>query len=174
LDVFKAISERRSIRKFKDKDVEDELLYKVLKAGIWAPSAGNLQSWDVILVKDPEIKQKLSTAAFMRDFIGETPVVIVLCANMDKSATIYEDRGRYLFCIQDAACAGQNMLLAIHALGLSACWIGAFDEELVAESVGLPEGLRPVALIPVGYPDEISIPPPRRELEEIIHWDRMD
>jgi nitroreductase len=174
LDVFEAIFERRSIRKFKKTDVEDQLIYKILEAGLWAPSAGNLQSWDIILIKDSKIKQKLSTAAYMRDFVGEAPVIMVLCANAHKSATIYEDRGSGLFCIQDAACAGQNMLLAIHALGLGACWVGAFDEELVKDAMGLPTSLRPVALIPLGYPDETPIAPPRRELEEIIHWNNLD
>lgn len=173
MDVFKAISERRSVRKFKKMEIEDQLIYKILETGLWAPSAGNLQSWDVILINDQEIKQKLTTAAYMRDFISEAPVVMVLCANMHKSATIYNDRGRELFCIQDAACAGQNMLLAIHALGLGACWVGAFDEWLVAEAVVLPRHLRPVALIPFGYPDETPLPPPRRELDELIHWNKF-
>lgn len=174
MDVFKAIFERRSIRKYKRKDIREGLINRILEAGLWAPSAGNLQSWDVILIKDQELKQKLTTAAYMRDFIGEAPVIIVLCANMHRSAEIYGDRGKDLFCIQDAACAGQNMLLAIHALGLGACWVGAFDEELVVKYLALPSYLRPVALIPMGYPDETPIPTSRRELDEIIHWNTLE
>lgn len=173
MDVFNAIKERRSIRKFKKKEIDDELIYKVLEAGKWGPSAGNLQSWDVILIKDLGVKQKLRAAAYMRDFISEAPVLMVLCANMRRSATIYNERGRDLFCIQDAACAGQNMLLAIHTLGLGACWVGAFDEEKVSKTLELPHYLRPVALIPTGYPDETPLPPPRREMEELIHWERF-
>lgn len=174
LDVFKAIFERRSIRKFKKKDISIELINKILEAGLWAPSAGNLQSWDVILIKDQDLKQKLTKAAHMRSFVGEAPLIMVLCANIHKSAEIYQDRGKELFCIQDAACAGQNMLLAVHALGLGACWVGTFDEELVIKILGLPWFLRPVALIPIGYPDESPMPSSRRELEDIIHWDKFD
>ena len=95
-----------------------------MKAGLWAPSAGNLQSWDVILTKNSEKKRILTKAAYMRDFISEAPVVMILCANMHRSATIYHERGKKLFCIQDAACAGQNILLAAHAIGLGTCWVG--------------------------------------------------
>ena len=172
MDVFKAISERRSVRKFKKKEIEDQLINKILESGLWAPSAGNLQSWDIILINDQEIKHKLITAAYMRDFIGEAPIVMVLCANMHKSATIYNDRGKELFCIQDAACAGQNMLLAIHALGLGACWVGAFDEEYVNDLLGMPAHVRPVALIPLGYPDEKPYPPPRRRVDEFLHSEK--
>jgi nitroreductase len=174
LDVFKAIFERRSIRKFKKRDIEDSLINKILEAGLWAPSAGNLQSWDVILIKDSQLKQKLTTAAYLRDFISEAPLVMVLCANMHKATEIYGDRGKELYCIQDAACAGQNMLLAVYALGLGACWVGAFDEEMVVKSLDLPYCLRPVALIPIGYPDELPMPSPRRDLEEIIHWNKFN
>jgi len=173
VDVFKAITERRSIRKFKEEEIEDDLIYKIIEAGKWAPSAGNLQSWDAVLVKDPEIKQKLEAAAYMRDFVGKAPVIIVLGANEHKSATIYHERGRDLFSIQDATIAGQNMLLAIHALGLGACWVGAFDEELVSRTLEFPGYMRPIAIIPMGYPDETPPPPLRRELEEIIRWERF-
>lgn len=71
MEVFQAISQRRSIRKFKDKEVPESLIMKIIQAGIWAPSAGNLQSWEMILVKDPETRKKLSAAACMRDFISK-------------------------------------------------------------------------------------------------------
>lgn len=171
MDVFKAILERRSVRKFKKKEVDDQLIYKILKAGLWAPSAGNLQSWDIILTKNFEKKRILTKAAYMRDFISEAPVVMVLCANMHRSATIYHERGEKLFCIQDAACAGQNILLAAHAMGLGACWVGAFDEEFLISNLKLPNYLKPVTIIPIGYPDETPPPPPRRDLEEVINWE---
>jgi nitroreductase len=171
LDVFKVIFERRSVRKFEKKDIDDKLIFEILKAGLWAPSAGNLQSWDVILIKNTEKKRIITKAAYMRDFIGEAPVIIVLCANMHRSATIYHERGQKLFCIQDAACAGQNILLAAHAMGLGACWVGAFDEELLIKNLKLPDYLRPVTIIPIGYPDENPLPPPRREIEEVINWE---
>jgi nitroreductase len=169
MDIFKAILGRRSIRKFKDEPVEDDLIWKIIEAGIWAPSAGNIQSWELIIVKKPKKKYKLGVAGYMREFIGEAPVILVICANQLRSNSIYGDRGKDLYCIQDASVAAENMLLAIHALGLGACWVGSFDENIVSDVLGLPHGIRPITLIPLGYPDETPYPPPRREIEEFIH-----
>ncbi len=171
MDLFEAIKGRRSIRKFKKDIVDDEVLKKVIEAGVWAPSAGNLQSWEVVVVKNPETKEKLAAAAYLREFLAEAPLILVLCANQHVCASTYNNRGSELYCIQDAACAGQNILLAAHALGLGACWVGAFDEDLVAHHLHLAPGLRPVALIPLGYPDENPLPPPRDDMEEFIHFE---
>lgn len=171
MDLFEVIKGRRSIRRFKKDGVDDEILMKVIEAGVWAPSAGNLQSWEVIIIKKFETKEKLAAAAYLREFLAEAPLILVLCANQHVCGASYNDRGRELYCIQDAACAGQNILLAAHALGLGACWVGAFDEDLVFRTLHLPLGLRPVALIPMGYPDENPLPPPRDDLEEFIHYE---
>jgi nitroreductase len=171
MDLFDAIKGRRSIRKFKKDPVDDEILRKVIEAGIWAPSAGNLQSWEVVVVKKSETKEKLVAAAYLREFLAEAPLILVLCANQHACAASYNDRGRELYCVQDASCAGQNILLAVHALGLGACWVGAFDEDLVVRTLHLTPELRPVALIPMGYPDENPLPPPRDDLGEFIHYE---
>ncbi len=173
MDIFEAIRERRSVRKFEKRPVEDNLIEGIIKAGTWAPSAGNLQSWEFVVVKDPGTKTKLAVAAYMQDFIAEAPVIIVPCANKKRSAIRYGERGRSLYCIQDTACATQNMLLTIHALGLGACWVGAFDEDAAATILKIPEGVRPVALIPLGYPDEKPYPPPRKDVEEVIHYEKF-
>ncbi|MDP3065283.1 MAG: nitroreductase family protein [Methanobacteriaceae archaeon] len=173
MDVFGAIKGRRSIRKFKKDPVENEKLNKIIEAGIWAPSAGNLQSWEVVVVKEPELKEKLAAAAYLREFISQAPIVLVICANKRVCSSIYDKRGSELYCIQDAACAGENMLLAAHALGLGSCWIGAFDEELVCEIINIPDLLRPLALFPLGYPDEKPYPPPRDDMGEFVHQEKF-
>jgi nitroreductase len=172
VDVFEAIRDRRSIRKFKKDMIDEKTLNKIIEAGIWAPSAGNLQSWEVVVVNDPDLKSELSFAAFMRDFISIAPLVLVLCANSQVSGSVYNDRGRELYCIQDATIAGQNMLLAAHALGLGTCWIGAFEESIVVDLLGLKSHIMPIALIPVGYPDERPYPPPRYDANSFIHHEK--
>ena len=169
MDLYEVILNRRSIRKYKREDIDDEIIDKIIEAGVWAPSAGNLQSWEVIIVKDPEIKGQLAVACYIREFIAEAPVVLVICAHKIKSEMTYGERGQELYCIQDAACATQNMLLMIHNLGLGACWNGAFDEDSVSSFLGIPDGVRPVAIITVGYPDEKPTAPPREEIEDFIH-----
>ena len=171
MDVFEAIRGRRSIRSFRPEDVPDELVEKLIDCARWAPSAGNLQPWEFVVVRDPQTKKALARAALGQHFIAEAPVVIVVCADQKRSGWGYGKRGIQLYCLQDTAAATQNMLLAAHALGLGACWVGAFDEENVASILRLPEGIRPVAVVPVGYPAEAPPPRPRRSVREIVHFE---
>ena len=169
MDVFEAIKKRRSIRAFKNIDVSDEIVEKLIDAARWAPSAGNIQPWEFIIVRSLDTKRRLAEAALNQTFIEEAPVVIVVCADYQRSARGYGSRGATLYCIQDTAAAIQNIHLAAIALGLGTCWIGAFREEPVKKLLGIPDGVRPVAIIPVGYPAEQPAPRPRRPLNEIIH-----
>ena len=169
MDVFEAIMGRRSIRAFKATDVPPETVEKLIDAGRRAPSAGNIQPWEFIIVRKPEIKRKLAKAALGQSFIEQAPVVIVVCADEERSAHGYGVRGRTLYCIQDTAAAIQNIHLAAYALGLGTCWVGAFREDEAREVLKIPEGIRPVAIIPVGYAAEAPSPRSRRPLKHIIH-----
>lgn len=169
MDVFEAIRGRRSIRRFTPEDVDDEALLKILDAARWAPSAGNLQPWRFIVVRSRERRRRLAEAALGQRFIEEAPVDIVVCADTRVSAWGYGPRGERLYCIQDTAAATQNILLAAHALGLGTCWVGAFDERRVSEVVGLPDGVRPVAIVALGHPAESPPPRPRRGLNEVVY-----
>lgn len=173
MDVFEAIFERRSVRKFTGRDVSNEDLKKILEAGRWAPSAGNVQPWEVIVVRGRELKERLAEAALSQEFVAEAPVVIVVCVDLKKASRAYGERGRSLYCIQDSAAAIQNMLLAAHSLGLATCWVGAFYEEEVKDILGIPEGFRPVALIPLGYPAYKPEKPSRRKLNQIVHFEKF-
>jgi len=169
VDVLEAIKSRRSVRAFTNKPVSDEEVMKLIDAARWAPSAGNIQPWEFVIVRNPEIKRGLSAAALDQTFIEEAPVVIVVCANQLRSGSGYGSRGVNLYCLQDTAAAIQNMLLAAHALGLATCWIGAFYEEEARKVLHIPNGVRPIAIIPVGHPAEKPEVPDRRPLNEIVH-----
>jgi len=171
LDVFKAIKSRRSVRTFTREDVSEEEVKKLIDAARWAPSAGNIQPWEFILVRKPEIKRRLSIAALRQTFIEEAPVVIVVCANQIRSGRGYGARGVNLYCLQDTAAATQNMLLAAYAFGLATCWVGAFREEEAKKALNLPDGVRPIAIIPVGRSAKKPMARSRRSLSEIIHFE---
>jgi len=169
VDVFEAIKSRRSVRAFTMEPVSDKEVRKLIDAARHAPSAGNIQPWEFVIVRDPEIKRGLSAAALDQTFIEEAPVVIVVCANQLRSGSGYGSRGVNLYCLQDTAAATQNMLLAAYALGLATCWVGAFQEEEARKVLNIPNGVRPVAIIPVGHPAEKPEAPERRPLSEIVH-----
>jgi len=169
MDVFEAIGGRRSIRAFKSRDVPEDTVKKLLEAGRWAPSAGNIQPWEFVVVREPSMKRRLVEAALGQSFIEEASLVIVVCANEDRSAEGYGFRGRSLYCIEDTSAAVQNILLAAYSLGLGTCWIGAFNEDGAREALRIPAGIRPVAIIPVGYPAESPAPRNRRPLGQVVH-----
>lgn len=170
--MFEAIKGRRSIRAYRSDPVREEDLRKILEAAIRAPSAGNLQPWVFIVVKDPSIKRELCLAALGQSFIEEAPVVIVVCADTSRTGLYYGSRGVNLYCIQDTAAAIQNMLLAAYALGYGTCWVGAFHENQVSKTLDLPRDIRPVAIITLGLPAESPPLRPRRPLEEVVHLNR--
>jgi len=171
LDVFEAIKTRRSIRAFTEEEVSDEEIEKILDAARWAPSAGNIQPWIFVIVRDPKRKRRLSEAALNQLFIEEAPVVIVVCADQERSGRVYGRRGSDLYCIQDTAAAIQNLLLAAHALGLGACWVGAFNEDAVRHVLNIPDGVRPVAIIPMGRPAVKPRAVFKRSLNEIVRYE---
>ncbi|MEM2954120.1 MAG: nitroreductase family protein, partial [Candidatus Bathyarchaeia archaeon] len=150
MDVLEAIKGRRSIRAFKNVDVSEETVERLIDAARWAPSAGNIQPWEFIIIRKHEIKRKLAEAALGQSFIEEAPVVIVVCADEVRSAQGYGLRGKTLYCIQDTAAAIQNLHLAAYATGLGTCWVGAFREDEAGKVLKTPPGIRPIAMIPVG------------------------
>jgi len=171
MDVLEAIKSRRSIRAFKNQDVPAEIVEELIDAARWAPSAGNIQPWEFIIVQKPKIKRKLVEAALGQTFIEEAPVVIVVCANEERSSQGYGVRGETLYCIQDIAAAIQNIHLTAYSLGLGTCWVGAFGEEETREILKIPRGIRPVAIIPVGYPAEAPTARSRRPISQIVHYE---
>ncbi len=168
MECFEAIFTRRSVRKFLKKDISNEIIKKLLEAGNAAPSAGNLQARDFIVVRDEETKLKLAIASLKQMFIAEAPVVIVVVANYPRSMRVYGERGR-IYAEQDAAAAVQNILLAAHCMGLASVWVGAYDDEKVAEILGIPSYARPAAILPIGYPAEQPKAPSRYPIEELTH-----
>ncbi len=169
MDVFEAIKNRRSIRAFERKAVPEEQVKRLIDAARHAPSAGNIQPWEFVIVRDQRIKQQLSVAALNQTFIEEAAAVIVVCANEARSDQGYGSRGVNLYCIQDTAAATENMLLAACAMGLGTCWIGAFREKMVRQALNTPTHVRPVAIIPLGYSSEKPTPRRIRPIEEIVH-----
>ena len=145
MDTFEALLNRRSIRDFTNQPVTDDQIQSLLKVMVAAPSAGNMQPWRIVVVKDEKVKKELSSAALDQQFISEAPVVFVVCRVPEESAARYRNRGRNLYSLQDTAAMTENLLIAAHAMGLGGCWVGAVRDEAVAEAIKCPQGVFPVA-----------------------------
>ena len=173
MDLLDDIKKRRSIRAYKKQDLSPEAVDQLLEAARWAPSAGNVQPWEFVVVSTSHMKQNLSLAAYGQKDLEEASIVIVVCADLKRTEQAYGTRGKTLYCIQDTAAAIQNILLTATSLGLGTCWIGAFKEEEVRKVINAPKDIRPVAMITVGYPDESPPPRHRRPLSEMVHKEKF-
>jgi nitroreductase len=171
MELTEAIKGRRSIRKYKNQPIADETVMELVEAATYAPSAGNIQPWHFVIAKSPAIKRKLGEAAYNQAGIEQAPIVIVVCADENQTQPRYGKRGTSLYCLQDTAAATQNILLTAYSLGLGTCWIGAFNDEQAKEAINAPQGVRPVAIIPVGYAEVSPKPRMRKALGEVCRFD---
>jgi len=148
-EFYEFLSKRSSVREFTPAEVSDEEIEFIIKCASAAPSAGNRESWDVVIVTDIGIKEDLSDAAFGQEHLITAPVILAVCSNYVRSMSQYGERG-ILYGIEDASIACTYMMLAAHSAGLQSCWTGAFDDEAVCEILDLPQHARPVALLAIG------------------------
>lgn len=168
MSILKVIKERRSVRRYKADPIPDDVLHRVLEAARFSPSGKNLQPWKFILVHDESLKQRLAEASFRQTFIAEAPVVVVACGDPDRC---YSRMGNYMKSwAVDVAIAFEHLILQAQDEGLGTCWIGAFEEKDVKSILDVPEGVRVLALTPLGYPDENPVPRGRKSLEEIVSY----
>ena len=166
MELMEAIRARRSIRRFMEKPVDEEKILAVLESGRLAPSAKNMQDWRFIVVRDQATRQKLAVAAKDQQFVAQAPVVIAACGTSNYIMTC----GQPTYAI-DVTIALDHMTLAAASLGLGTCWIGAFYEDQAKKILGVPDDVRIVALMPLGYPAEEPLPRPRKEIGDIMAWE---
>lgn len=167
MEILGVIRQRRSVRQFEKKPLPPQVLETLIDALRWAPSAGNLQSRRFYFIANEELKAQLARAAMDQDFIAQAPLAVVACAD-HRIAWRYGERGVRLYCLMDVAASVQNLLLTAQAQGLGSCWVGAFDENEVRKLLKLPAFLRPVTVVPIGFPAEQPEPPPRVPKEEAV------
>ncbi|MFH1581370.1 MAG: nitroreductase family protein [Pseudomonadota bacterium] len=176
-DLMEVIKERRSIRKYEGKDISEELVNRVLDAVRWTPSWVNTQCWEVIVVKDRIIKERLQATISKGNpaakSIVTAPVVLAVCGRLEKSG-YYKDKVStkfgdwYMF---DLGLATQNLCLMAHHLGLGTVIVGLFDHDRAKEILNVPAGYELVVLVPMGYPAKTPSAPKRRETNEFMHYD---
>lgn len=153
MEILDIIKHRRTIRNFKDEDVSDEDLRKILEAGNSAPCAGKLSNWRFIIVKYQKDKEKLAEACFNQEWIANASVLIVVCSDNSRLTGIYGKRGD-TYAIQNTAAAIQNILIEATALGIGSAWIGAFDPDGIIRTLEIPDYVEIHAVIALGYANE--------------------
>jgi len=173
LSFVSVIKRRAMIRAYKSDPVPEEKIQRLLEYAVRAPSAGNLQPWEFIVVKSPETRAKLVKAAFDQTSVASAPVTIVTCADIQRAGSKYGARGSF-YSLVDTSFASLLILLGAVEQGLGACFVGSYNSEEVVKLLALPDHVRPVGLITLGYPAE----PPRKSdtpklpLSKLVHAEK--
>ena len=178
-DLMSIIKGRRSIRRYQDKEVPQEIVERLLDSIRWSPSWANTQCWEIVIVKDPATKEKLketigSTNPSSKGIV-EAPLVFAICGKV-KSSGYYKGQMTTKFgdwLLFDLGIAAQSLCLAAFDAGLGTVIIGMLDHDKAKEVLGVEEEYEVVALIPVGYPAKESAAPKRREIGEFTHYGKF-
>lgn len=178
MDVLEAIHCRRSVREFADRPVPDEVLRRIIEAGTWAPTSGNMQAWEFVIVRGAEARQKLvdTTDAGIvsrggvktQTWILDASVVIVVCYDVKRMTARYGRKGRELLSILDCMGCAENMLLAATGLGVGSCPVIGFDPAALKAALPIPAELTPLLLVVLGYPRYELPPPYRLPIEDVV------
>ena len=170
-DFFETVRHRHSVRKYRsDVPVEKEKLHAILEMACAAPSAGDLQSYRILVISDAVQRQQLSAIANQQAFIAEAPICLLFCSDPLRAAQKYGERGEQLYALQDATIAATYAQLAVVAAGMASTWVGYFDEEQVRKTFALEANLKPVAALSIGYPAELPEESPRRPMGEVVRY----
>ena len=172
MDVFECIQSRRSVRNYSSRKVEFDKLVLILEAACKAPSSGNLQDYRFVIVNDKDKIRALADHCNEQFWIASAPVLLIVCADTERTELYYGLRGQRLYATQNSAAAVQNILLAAHALGLGACWVGAFNEEFISDEFGISGKVRPQAIITLGYQEGELDPKSENDMEAMVFFNR--
>ncbi len=178
--MIDVIQQRRSIRKYKDQQVDEETILKIIDCGRLAPSDSNTQPWNFIVVRSEEMRTKLAHISHEQDWMLAAPVFIVCVADIRVATAetgpldINEDTTGIATkqIILDTAIAGENIVLAAESLGLGTCWVTWYIQEEIRPILGIPNDKYVVAIITMGYKDQTPKQRPRRTLDEVIRYER--
>lgn len=165
MEFMELLRVRHSVRRYLPKPVPEELVAKILEAVRTSPSAGNFQAYEIYLVSGTKRMQALTEATFNHGWIAEAPMALVVCTNADRC----EYDGKEHWALQDASIAATLAHLAIVDLGLATCWVGAFIPAKVAEVLAAAEGHVPMAVLPLGYANEVPQESTRRTVDQFVH-----
>ena len=168
MKIIEEIVNRRSVREYNEKPVEKNILARILEAGRLAPSARNQQDWRIIIVSDPQVKNNLIDQASPRQvFLKQAPIILAACAlNPD-----YIMRCGHPSYLIDLAIVLEHIALQAVREGMGTCWIGSFDESKAKSVLKVPDPVRIVELMGLGYYDRLPAAKGRKQIQELFQWE---
>ncbi|MDD5331512.1 MAG: nitroreductase family protein [Candidatus Nanoarchaeia archaeon] len=170
MELKKAITERRSVRSFKNKNIKIQDIYECIDNSKFAPSSGNLQNWKVVVIQDSEKIKNLAVACLRQRWISEAPLVLVMCSEPDVTVKVYNERGN-IYAVENVSLFTQNLTLLLHEKGLGSCLVASFDKNAVRRIIKIPDNVEPLFVVPIGYPNQNHKEPIRKELEHFVYYE---
>ncbi|MFH1638002.1 MAG: nitroreductase family protein [Candidatus Woesearchaeota archaeon] len=171
MELKDAMQKRRSIRHYSPKKLDIKDVGEILDLARLAPSAGNLQNWQFVIVTDPKKQKAISDACMDQHWVSEAPMLIVVCNQFEKVSMLYDNLGK-MFSVQNCAIIATYIMLLAAEKGFGTCWVGAFDNNKVAEILKMPEEVDPQIILTLGYPDEVKTTEhEREEIRELCYFD---
>ena len=165
MNTFKTIKKRRSIRSYKDVDIDKNKIEKLIRAAIWAPSASNKQKWRIIAIKKDLVKK---IDRFSPGLYGKPPVILILCLEQEKKSN--KESNTREESLMNMAIAAQNITLQATAMDLGSCIVKSFNKKATKKILDL-ENMEPELMISIGIPNEQPNPPSRRDLDDVVKWE---
>jgi len=172
MELKESILQRRSIRKYKNKQVKIETLGEILDIARFSPSSGNLQNWHFIIVTDEKKKEEIANACLEQMWMTEAPVYIVICNKFKKVTDMFGKLGK-MYSIQNCSIIASNIMLLAKDYGLDTCWVGGFSNESIQRILSIPEDVDPEIILALGYSNEEKISEPiREELNTMVYFEK--
>ncbi|MBN1923387.1 MAG: nitroreductase family protein [Nanoarchaeota archaeon] len=174
MDLLDVIKQRRSVREYTDKLVEKEKLFKVLEAGRWSPSSGNVQNWRFVVVTEQGIKMQIAEACLGQFWLTGAPVIIVVASDESKLRMLFGQRGERFYSIQNCSVAIMNMMLEAQSIGLSTSWVGAYDAEKIRRVLKIEDpNITIRGILSLGYAKTTPPPPRRLDLDKLVYFNEF-
>ncbi len=176
MELYQGLLTRRSVRKYKNQKISHQDIEDIIKAAQHAPSAHNKQPWEFLVIEDRNALSSLRSVQRWTSFADEAACAIIVCGDTEQTFSRNKDGEKWDYADIDCSLAAENLMLAAHAKGIGSCFCGASPMPLVIdglrELLDLPQHIRPIAIIIMGYPAETPIQPQDRYKPEKIHWEK--
>ncbi len=176
MDVYDAITKRKTVYSFLDKEVSEDIILKLIDSAVRSPTAGGIREYEFIIVTNADLKLEISKIS-LTPHIDSAPLIIIVICDKSKMDAIFDKEDSETFCIENASLAIENLLLVASSYGLGSAWIATLQEEEIKKLLAIPEKYKVRGIIPIGYikeENEAKIIGSKVDLSKIVHIEKFN